>query len=43
MKRSKEEANRWLEQAKYDFESAKRMYEQKILEMVKNRLTEREK
>ena len=27
-KRSKGEANRWLEQAMYDFESAKRMYEQ---------------
>ncbi len=26
---SKEEANRWLEQAKHDFESAKRMYAQK--------------
>ena len=29
MKRSREEANRWLEQAKYDFQSAKRMDEQK--------------
>jgi len=29
---SEEEANRWLEQAKYDLESAKRMYEQKSWE-----------
>ena len=34
MKRSKEEALRWLKQAEYDLESAKRNFEQKIYSYV---------